>query len=77
MDRQGNGSGSTAFAVAADLFSASATGARQVFQPRAQADRAMRPTPGDGLELDKGPSVTGRSAGKRTLSVDGSQTAGA
>jgi|SRR5450631_1994817 len=72
--RQGKGSGSTAFAVVEDLFSPSATQARQVLQAQKRIGQRAS-TPGD--RLDDGPPVTGRFGGKLTVSVNGSPTADA
>src|SRR5450631_4752852 len=69
--RQGKGSGSTAFAVVEDLFSPSATQARQVLQAQKRIGQRA-PAPGDGL--GDGPSLTGEFAGKLTVSVNRSQT---
>lgn len=63
------GSASTAFAAMEDIFSPSASQARQVFQDQKRA-KHRAPTPGDWL--DDGPSLTGRFAGKLTVSVNGS-----
>ena len=69
--RQGKGSGSTAFAVMEDLFSPSATQARQVLQEQKRIGQRA-PAPGDWL--DDGPSVTGGFAGKLTVPANRSQT---
>jgi len=68
--RPGKGSGSRAFAVVEDLFSPSATQARQVLQEQKRIGQRA-PTPGD--RLDDGPSVTGGFAGKLTVSATRSQ----
>jgi hypothetical protein len=69
--RQSKSSGSTAFAVVEDLFSPSASQARQVLQEQKRIGQRA-PAPGDGL--GDGPSVTGGFAGKLTVSVNRSQT---
>jgi hypothetical protein len=68
--RQSKTSGSTAFAVVEDLLSPSASQARQVLQEQKRIGQRA-PAPGDGL--GDGPSVTGRFAGKLTVSVNRSQ----
>jgi hypothetical protein len=72
--RQGKASASSAFSVAEELFSPSASQSRLVLQEQKRIGQRA-PTPGDGL--DDGPSVTGRYAGKLTVSVNGSQKADA
>lgn len=69
--RQGKGSGSTAFAVMEDIFSPSATQARQVLQEQKRMGQRA-PTPGD--RRDDWPSVTGGFADKLTVSANRSQT---
>lgn len=65
--RQGKKSASTVFAVMDDIFSPSASQARQVLQEQKRIGQRT-PTPGDWL--DTGPLVTGRFAGKLTIAVD-------
>jgi hypothetical protein len=70
----GKGSAAVAFTAMEDMSCASASQARQVLQEQKRIGHRA-PTPGEGL--DDGPSVTGRFAGKLTVSVNGSQTADA
>jgi hypothetical protein len=61
---RGKGSANVAFAVMKDLFSASASQARQVLEEQARVGQRA-PTPGDWLHDE--PSATGRFAGKLTV----------
>jgi hypothetical protein len=72
--RQGKVSASAAFSVAEELFSPSASQSRQVLLEQKRIGQRA-PTPGDGL--DDGPWITGRYAGKLTISANGSQKADA
>jgi hypothetical protein len=70
----GNTSTSSAFLVAEEFFSPSASQSRQVLlEQRRIGQRA--PTPGDGL--DDGPWITGRYAGRLTITANGSRKADA
>jgi hypothetical protein len=69
--RQGKVSASSAFSVAEELFSPSASQSRQELQEQKRIGQRA-PTPGGGL--DDGPSLTGRYAGKLTVSVSGSNS---
>ena len=65
---QGKSSASSAFAIAEELFSPSASQSRLVLQEQERIGQRA-PTPGDGL--DDGPSATGQYAGRLTVSVNG------
>jgi hypothetical protein len=68
---RGRGSASVAFAAMEDMFSASASQSRQLLEEQKRVGQPA-PTPGDWLDGE--PSVTGRFAGKLTMSVNGSGT---
>ena len=72
--RQGKVSASSAFSVAEELFSPSASQSRLVLQEQKRIGQRA-PTPGDGL--DDGPSATGRYAGRLSVTVNGSPGADA
>jgi hypothetical protein len=69
--RQSKTSGSSAFAIAEELFSPSASQARQVLQEQERMGQRA-PAPGD--RLGDGSSVTGGFAGRLTVSVNRSKT---
>ena len=72
--RRGKVSASSAFSVAEELFSPSASQSRQVLLAQKRIGQRA-PTPGDGL--DDRPCFTGRYAGKLTISANGSPDADA
>ena len=67
---RGKGSANVAFAAMEDIFSPSRSQARQLLEDQKRMGHRA-PTPGDWL--DDWPSVTGRFAGKVTISLNGSQ----
>jgi len=66
----GKSSAAVAFAAMEDMFYGSRSQARQLLEAQKLVGHPA-PTPGDGL--GDGPSVTGRYAGKVTISVAGSR----